>query len=278
MVETRSGRRFAVFFFFAACLVLLLGRWVRPVDNVVLTLSAPFAAVLSGAASGVGDAISGVVEGPSLYNENKRLRQQIGELLSKNSQLQAQTRDYAVLKRMVKFDDANSRLSFLTGRVIGIAPDPLSPYIFIDKGQRDRLSTGMSVVDQNGYFVGTISDVLSNSSKVLLMINPSSSIGAVDEQTHASGVVDGQYGNRAQLDYVATRSVLRPGDLVVTAGLMNMYPRNLVIGQITGVDRKNVSLFQTGRLRPAADFQNLSLVQVIRSFKPPATGRKTTKP
>lgn len=268
MVDTRGGRRFALLFLGAAFLVLLLGHWLRPVDNVAVTVAAPFAAVLSGVTSGSGDLLSGVVEGPSLYNENKHLRQQIGQLLSRNSQLQAQMRDYAVMKRMLKYDDGSSGLSLLTARVIGVAPDPLSPYIFIDKGLRDHLTTGMSVVDQNGYFIGSLSDVMPTSSRVLLMVNPSSSVGAVDEQTHASGVVDGQYGNRAQLDYVGTRASLRPGDIVVTAGLMNMYPRNLVIGQITSVTRRNVSLFQTAQLRPAADIQNLTLVQVIRSFKP----------
>ena len=40
MVETRGGRRFAATFFVAAFLVLLLGRWVKPVNDAALTAAA----------------------------------------------------------------------------------------------------------------------------------------------------------------------------------------------------------------------------------------------
>lgn len=268
MVETRGGRRFAIFFFVAAFLVLLLGRWVRPVDNVAVTAAAPFVAVVSGVAGSVGDTVAGITQGPSLYNENKHLRQEVGLLLTKNMQYQDQLRDDKFLRTMTKFDQVNDHFDFLTARVIALAPDPMSPYLFINKGRRDGLRTNMTVVDPNGYFVGSLSEVLGNSSKVLPMVNPSSSVGAVDAGTHASGMVDGEYGNRTQLDWVATRATLHAGDFVVTSGLMNMYPRDIILGQITKVHRANVSPFQMATLRPMADMQNLELVQVIRNFTP----------
>ena len=67
MVETRGGRRFAMFFLVAAFVLLLIGRWVRPVNNAALTVSAPFAAAVSGITTSVGDSIAGVVQGPSLF-------------------------------------------------------------------------------------------------------------------------------------------------------------------------------------------------------------------
>jgi rod shape-determining protein MreC len=61
---------------------------------------------------------------------------------------------------------------------------------------------------------------------------------------------------------------MHPGDLVVTSGDYNLYPRNILLGQIVSVTHHNVSLFQSGRLRPAADFTNLEIVQVVRNFVP----------
>ena len=54
MVEARGGRRFAVVFLVAAFLVLLLGRWVKPVNLVALSVAAPFASVASTVATDVG--------------------------------------------------------------------------------------------------------------------------------------------------------------------------------------------------------------------------------
>ena len=257
-----------MFFLVAAFVLLLIGRWVRPVNNAALTVSAPFAAAVSGITTSVGDSIAGVVQGPSLFDENRRLRQQIGLLIAKNIQLQEHTRDDKLLRRMVNFDDANSHFAFLTARVIGESPDPIDPYIYINVGRRDHLQPGMTVVDQNGYFVGTLSDVLQNMSKVLVMVNPSSSVGAADEQTRAAGMIEGQYGDTVKFDFVPTHETLHVGDLIVTSGLMNQYPRGLLMGQVTGVSHSNVSIFQTGKLRPAADFRSLELVQVVRSFVP----------
>ncbi|MGI8828011.1 MAG: rod shape-determining protein MreC [Chloroflexota bacterium] len=276
MVETRSGRRFAAFFLLLAFLVLLLGRWLRPVDDVALTAAAPFAAVASEAASGLGNSVSAVFEGPGLYNENKRLRQKLGRVLTANAQLQFRMRDDIQLRRMMNFETNNKAMQYTAAHVIGVSPDPLTPYIIIDKGRRDGLARYMTVVDQNGYFVGSISDLEGNASIVLVLVNPSSTVGALDLGTKASGVVDGEYGNRAELDYVPMRSALHIGDLIVTSGLMGSYPRGLLLGQISGVTKQNVSLFQTGALRTATDIQSLDMVQVIKSFKPMQLTKLTT--
>src|SRR5579884_622716 len=105
MVETRGGRRFTLFFLFAAFLVLLLGRWITPIDSVALTVAAPFGAVASGVAGAVGDTISGVVDGPRYRQENAVLQHQIGVLIHQNLLLQQARHDNAMLQRMVKFDD-----------------------------------------------------------------------------------------------------------------------------------------------------------------------------
>jgi rod shape-determining protein MreC len=138
----------------------------------------------------------------------------------------------------------------------------------IDKGTRDGLRDGMTVLDQNGYFVGSISHVTSNTATVLLLDNPSSSVGAEDFTTHAAGVVWGNINGPPQLRDVVTAEKLKAGDLVVTSGQMNLYPRNLLIGQITHVSKRTIQTFQTVDIRPAADIAHLEIVQVVRNWIP----------
>src|SRR5437868_9124072 len=100
MVETRSGRRFAVLFFVAAFLVFFLGRWLEPIDHVGLSMAAPFASAISTASNAVGDTIAGVFVGPRLRDENYRLKKEIGALLRSNVLLQEARHENLLLRRI----------------------------------------------------------------------------------------------------------------------------------------------------------------------------------
>ncbi len=270
MVDSRGGRRFAIFFFVAAFLILFLGRFLHPVRNVTMTAAAPFAAVISGAANAVGDTITGITQGGQLRDQNLRLRAQLAQVLAENAVLQQEARENRQFRTLLRFDTANPRMDFLTARVIGTDPNgvALSPYLIINKGSRDRLRIGMTVVSDRGYFVGSIYELNSTSSKVLLMINPSSSVGALDLRTNAAGLVEGKYAGFPVLDAVVTSATLRVHDFVVTSGQMNLFPRTILLGQITDIRHSNDAMFQAAGIQPMADFSNLEDVQVIRSFVP----------
>lgn len=268
MVETRGGRRFAVLFLTAAFVVLLLGRWLKPVDNVALTVAAPFAALASGIAAGIGDGISGVTQGPRYRSEVLGLQRQVGMLIHENLMLQEQKHENALLTRMLGFKDLNNHLDLVSARIIATGPDSLSPSVIINRGSRDGVRFGMTIVDPGGYFVGTVSQVENNAAKVLLMMSPSSSVGAIDEKTRATGDVEGVYGSLPRFKFVVTSAALHPGDFVVTNGADNLNPRMILLGQIVAIHHSDVSEFQVADIQPAANFQNLELVEVVRNFSP----------
>jgi len=274
MVDSRGGRRFAIFFFVAAFLILFFGRFLHPVRNVTMAVAAPFAAVLSGAVNAVGDTVTGITQGGQLRDQNVQLRDQLARALAENAVLQQDARENRQFRTLLRFDTANPRMDFLTARVIGSDPNGvLSPSLIINKGSRDHLRNGMTVVSDRGYFVGTIYELNSTSSKVLLMINPSSSVGALDLRTNAAGLVEGKYAGFPVLDAVVTSAMLHVHDFVVTSGQMNLFPRTILLGQITAIRRSNDAMFQTAEIQPMADFSSLEDVQVIRSFVPSVSAK-----
>ncbi len=268
MVETRGGRRFAFLFLGAAFLVLLFGRWLSPVDNVAMTVAAPFAAAVSGVAGGIGDTVSGIVQGNHYRSVNIALRHDVGILLHQNLVLQEQAHENTMLTRMLRFDTLNNRMDLLPASVIAGDPNSLSPYIVINRGSRDGMRQGMTVVDPNGYFVGTIDKVMNTACKVLLMNSASSDVGAMDQKTRAKGDVEGVFGAVPQFRFVYTSAVLHPGDLVVTSGYANLFPRTILLGQIVSIQRSDVQEFQQAQIQPAADLRNLEMVQVVRNYVP----------
>lgn len=269
MVETHSGRRFALLFFVAAFLVLFLGHWLSPVNRVALTVAAPFQAALTGVTNTVGDAISGVLDGPRLRDENIQLRKELAQLAHVNNTLQQFKYEDARLTRLLHFEKAHPRLNLEPVNVIGNCPNnTLEPCIYINRGSSDGLRQGMTVVDTSGNFVGAVDDVTGNAASVTIMLNPSLSVAALDEQTRAGGLVVGKYGDRPQLQKVLTRQKLRRGDWIVTSGSYNLFPPGLLMGQVAEVRRSESALFQTAVVQPAADFQDLEIAAVVRNFHP----------
>jgi rod shape-determining protein MreC len=274
MVETRGGRRFAVFFFLAAFLVLLLGHWLRPASGAALSVAAPFASVISGVAGGIGDTVTAVVDAPGLRAQNAVLKRNNALLIKRNVLYQETAHENQILRRMTGFADRNNHMDLLPARVIGNDPnDPISQYILINKGTRDGLRNDMTVVDQNGFFVGTTTQMTGNAAKVLLMTSPSSSVGAIDLSTRAGGLVQGQFGSRPEFADVFTRDRLRKNDLVVTSGQFNLFPRTILLGQVVSVSHQGSAIFQSAVIQPAADFQNLEMVQVVRNWNPQYPGQ-----
>ncbi|HCG00832.1 MAG TPA: hypothetical protein DEV93_09860, partial [Chloroflexi bacterium] len=148
--------------------------------------------------------------------------------------------------------------------------DPNAPqqYVVINRGSRDGLEPGMTVVSQDTYFLGSIIQVTPTAAKVQLMTSPSSSVGAYDMQSRAKGVVNGNIDGLPQMQDVVTSAQLKVGDFIFTSGDANIFPRGILLGQIHAVRHNNVDVLQSADLVPATDFGNMELVQVIKNFKP----------
>ena len=109
-----------------------------------------------------------------------------------------------------------------------------------------------------------------NSAKVVLAVDPSTSIYAVvqREGSRASGVVEGAGQGRMVLKWVSQTADLRPGDAVVTSGRGGTYPGGLAIGRIVAVQRNDVASFQEADVQPAVDARHLETVLIVANFLP----------
>src|SRR5579872_5749161 len=114
MVETRGGRRFAVFFFVAAFLVLFLGRWLTPVDHFALTIASPFESLVSSLGSRVGNAASALLGNDTTQAQLDQMRHEVARLLKANVTLQTVEHENALLTRELGYADKNPTLSLFT--------------------------------------------------------------------------------------------------------------------------------------------------------------------
>jgi len=112
--------------------------------------------------------------------------------------------------------------------------------------------------------VGRVVTVSGSYAKAQLVTDRAASVGAMLLRTRRQGIVRG--GGRGsgglELDYVPVQADVRPGDLVLTAGIDGIYPRGIPIGTVIAVEPGG-QLFHKIQLAPAVDFGALDQVYLL---------------
>lgn len=203
--------------------------------------------------------------------ENEELRTLVDQLIIENVRLREAEIENVTLREQLNFKQANPSLELLSAQVIGRDPSSLLGYLIIDRGTAEGTVAGMPVLTDQG-LVGRITEANPHSSKVLLITDVSSSVNALIQESRATGVVQGKGRQGLIMKYIQQTEEVKPGDLVLTSGLGGNFPTRLIIGQVTGVTKRDVELFQEAEVRPAVNFGELEMVMVLTSFEPIDSG------
>jgi len=221
------------------------------------------------------DSTEGIVrtfrQSRELERRNKELEDLVAKLMVENVCLKEVEAENERLRQLLNFAYAHPACDFtaaeVKGRVVGYDPSNLLRYLIIGLDSNHGVKKGMPVVTERG-LVGRITEVGPNWAKVMLIIDPSSSVNALIQSSRATGVVEGQAGGRLLMKYIPQGEEVNVGDIVLTSGLGGNFPKGLIIGQVTAVQRSDVEMFQQANVRPTVDFNKLEVVLVVTGFEP----------
>lgn len=190
-------------------------------------------------------------------------------LRAENARLQGELEELEVLREQVQFESERPDVTPLAAEVLGRDPSGTQQVLILDRGSSDGVEVGMAVVDPD-YYVGQVVEVESNRSKVLLITDPSASVGAVLYDSRGDGVV---YGTRSTNNVLTMRHVDKdvmpqPQEWVMTSDMTEsataLIPSNLLIGIVVGEPVLNAQSDQLEiTVQPAADFQDLRNVWIV---------------
>ncbi len=243
---------------------------LQPVEELLLRITAPIQEGLSGFSTGLGDLAQTARDLRELRQRNEELEAQNAALLLDNVRLREVDTEAALLRELLNFAQANPSYGIRGARVVGrtIAQEPsnLLSYITLDVGRAAGIERNMAVVTDRG-LVGRISEVGETWSRVLLLIDPQSTVNALTQSTRAGGAVQGQPDGTLIMRAIPQGDTVSVGDTVFTSGLGGNFPRQLLIGQIIEVERKDYELYQTAVVQPTVDFAHLEAVLIITDFE-----------
>ncbi len=154
--------------------------------------------------------------------------------------------------------------SSIVANVIGRDPSDWNASLVIDRGHDEGIEVGQPVVSPLGV-VGRIFEVGPNTSKVILLSDPSFAVAAVDQRSRENGLLTGTLEGTLHLQYLTDNADVKLGDLLVTSRLSTAFPEGILIGQIkdiqAAVNTHNVECL----VEPAVDLSELEEVIVIKS-------------
>ena len=246
------------------------------VKRVVLAVVAPVQQVFTSATESVESAWVRYVHLVGLEEENRQLKNKIAGLqaeliLYKEGYLEAER-----LKKLISLKE-NQPGHFIAARVIGKEQAALSKTLWINKGSAQGLKPGMPVVALPG-LIGRLTDVSWGSSKVLLIIDENSNVDVMIQRTRVQGIVRGAGSRGCAVRYISKIQDVKEGDVVLTSGMSNIFPKGLLIGRVSHVDHMDVGLFLQIRVTPFTDFSSLEEVLVLTDQRQnPAEEKKPGK-
>jgi rod shape-determining protein MreC len=153
----------------------------------------------------------------------RELEQRLVELESQNRELQ----------KLLKYVDQQS-VKGITAPVIGRSSDHWWQEIVLSRGSADGVQIGY-VVSGIGGVVGRVVEVTPHTSRVRLISDPSSKVGATVSRSRNMGYIRGQSANRVIMVFVDKVPDVRKGDVITTSALSRLFPAGLPVGIVESV-------------------------------------------
>ena len=244
---------------------------LQPVEDLLLRITAPIQESISGISTRLDKVVQTARDLRELRQRNEELEAENAALLLDNVRLREIETEAALLRDLLNFTQPNPSYEIkgahVVGRTIGQDPSNLQRYITLDVGRESGIERNMPVITGRG-LVGRISEVGETWSRVLLIIDPQSTVNALTQSTRASGAVQGQADGSLVMRTIPQGDAVSVGDTVFTSGLGGNFPRQLLIGQIIEAERKDYELYQSAVVQPTVDFDHLEVVLIITDFEP----------
>jgi rod shape-determining protein MreC len=213
------------------------------------------------------------------YEENKQLKSRISEFASTQAELaDIKTENKRLLDIIGKEEDLRE-YEPVHATVISRNPDQWEEKIIVDKGTEHGIKENMAVMTANG-LIGKVVLVTPFTSTIELLstenrnFRVASVIPGATEEKSAFGLIEGYDHKRGELIMKRINSSfdVEVGKKVISSGLGGIFPKGLLIGEVTEVSTDDYGLTKLAYIRPSADFTMLDHVMIAKRTSVPVDG------
>lgn len=198
---------------------------------------------------------------PELALENATLRH---ELASRQLELATLREGLRSAQHAQELSRAIPDASVVIASVIGLPIIPTQHVVMLNKGTRHGVVTDTVLLAPGG-LVGRVIDAYETTSVAMLVTDPNSRVACLLERSRESGLLIGTGERTCQLIYLDVAADIAVEDRVVTAGLGGPFPKGIVVGTVTKVQRDERNARAIAWVRPSV---KLSQVEDVACLPP----------
>ncbi|MGI6319294.1 MAG: rod shape-determining protein MreC [Firmicutes bacterium] len=213
--------------------------------------------------------------------ENEMLREKIAERDNLSYKLLELQKENHRLREMLGFE-SSVEYSLLPAEVIARDPSYWFETITINKGYDDGVKKDMAVVTSQG-LVGSIYYASKNSSQVLMLTDSRRAVSALVQRSREPGSIGIVEGYPEKSEFLRMVNLppdanIQKGDVIISSGLGDVFPRGLVIGHVTEVEKDQYGLLQQALVEPAVNFNRLEEVFIVIEYNNEISGGPEDEP
>lgn len=244
-----------------AVVVLLPETFFAPLRAVLAPVAAPFQGFFSWAAFETGDALHLFSSISDLKRDNEQLERERSSLLHEVAGLKEAREENRLLREALKLPAVNLP-DMLSAEVISRDMNGGSVGFAVNRGTTDGVHSGQPVV-VSGNLVGRVAEAYLTSAQVRLLSHPESTVAARVAGASVQGIVRGDHSLGLVFDMALSGVKLEPGAALVTSGLGDSLPKELLIGHIDEVRPSLDRLFQQATITIPIAFDDIRFVFIL---------------
>ncbi len=243
------------------------GSILNPLRTAVGYVLVPIQSGVNRVGGGLYNELSSVGKLKTALAENETLKTRVDELTEENTRLRSEQFELERLRSLYELDQEYMQYHKIGARIIAKDSSSWFSVFRIDKGSDDGIKEDMNVG-----LVGIVTDVGANYATVRSIIDDSSRVSAMAQQSGDSCIVAGDLqlfkDGRLKLSYMEKDDDIKDGDMIVTSNISGKFLPGILVGYATDITVDyNDNLTKSGYLIPAARFDRLQEVLVITDLK-----------
>ncbi|MBR1857542.1 MAG: rod shape-determining protein MreC [Oribacterium sp.] len=258
-----------------ACIMMIVISSVKdgimnPIRNTIGYVLVPFQKGVNTLGFGIYENLKEHRTLEEVLEENKKLNEKIGVLVEQNNRLTQDSGELQRLRELYDLDRDYMQYEKIAARVIAKDSENWFQVFRINKGSQDGIRVDQNVM-ANGGLIGIVTDVGLNYATVRSIIDDESRVSAMGIQASDTCIVAGDLTlyekGRLKITDMKKDASIQDGDRIVTSSISAKFMPGILIGYAVDVKEDEKRLMKDGYLIPAADFNDLSEVLVIKEVK-----------
>lgn len=139
----------------------------------------------------------------------------------------------------------------------------------IDKGKNDGIDKGMIAINEEG-LVGVVEYVTKDSATISLLSKEVAKFKVSVKVTNGNNIYNGiitgydNSSNEIIIESIRNQSTIEKGNKVFTNGLGEVYPPDILVGEVTKIEMDSVGLNKILKVSSKVNFRNIKYLSIVR--------------